>query len=192
MFEEINVKKISKVALILSWIILLFYFFLKIFFGYEINLVCENERILALCNFVDNNLIANYIVSSAFCFVLMYLYYGAILRKIKLSIRETIVTLITVLIANIFTYFGIFDGLISDLLKLFITPIFILNKFSWKIVLSSLIAFAFNFSFQLLSVITTNIGFNYTRDSMLLSMMLSIDTLIMLIICCLYRKEWSK
>lgn len=184
-----NFKKLSFVALILAWSTLIFYWILKLFFGYQINLICTNEKILAICNFVDNNLIINYLTSCVFCSVFLYLYYCIILRTGKLNKRQIIATISIVLISNIFTYYGTIGGIIADCFKLIITPIFILNKINWKTILATFISLIFNFLFQLLSVIITNIGFKYTNDSLLLNLFLSIDLLIMLFITLIYRKE---
>ena len=187
--ESIDKKKIYRLLIILSWVVLVFYLLMKLLFGYTLEIVCNNERILAICNFVDNNLIANYIVSSIFCFVMLYFYYGAIVRKVKLGKKELIILIVTTLVANIFTYFGLVGSLSSDLLKLFVAPMIMLGKFRWKNLLICLIFFALNFVFQLISLITANIGMKLVQESMLINMVFSIDVVIMLVITCLYRKE---
>ena len=100
----IDKKKIYRRLIILSWVVLVFYLLMKLLFGYTLEIVCNNARILAICNFVDNNIIVNYIVSSIFCWIMLYFYYGAIVRKVKLEKRELIILTATTLIANIFAY----------------------------------------------------------------------------------------
>lgn len=187
--ESIDKKKIYRLLIILSWVVLVFYLLLKLLFGYTLEIVCNNERILAICNFVDNNLIANYIVSSIFCFGMLYFYYGAIVRKVKLGKKELIILIATTLIANIFTYFGLVGSLVSDLLKFIVAPLIMLGKFKWKKLLVCIIFLCLNLAFQIISAFVSNIGVRIFQENMLFNMVFSIDVIIMLVITCLYRKE---
>ena len=184
----IDKKKIYRLLIILSWVVLVFYLLMKLLFGYTLEIVCNNEKILAICNFVNNNIIANYIVCSCFCLLMMYLYYAAILKKFKFNLKETIILIISVFISNLLIYSEPLS-ILADIIKLFIVPMILLGKFKWKNLLICLIFFALNFAFQLISVITANIGIHYTQDNMLASIVISIDIIIMLLITCLYRKE---
>lgn len=184
----IDKKKIYRLLIILSWVVLVFYLLMKLLFGYTLEIVCNNEKILAICNFVDNNIIANYIVCSCFCFMMMYFYYGAILRKVKLNRKELIIMAITILVSNIFVYFGAFS-IVGDILKFIVAPMILLGKFKWKNVLTCVIFLVLNFVFQVISLLTANMALKLTQYNMLASIVLSIDILIMLIITCLYRKE---
>lgn len=187
--EFIDKKKIYRLLIILSWVVLVFYLLMKILFGYTLEIVCRNERILAICNFVDNNIVTNYIVSSIFCFVMLYFYYGAIVRKVKLGKRELIILIATTLIANIFTYFGVIGSLVSDLLKFIVAPLIMLGKFKWKNLLTCIIFLVLSFVFQAISAIVSSLGVKILQENMLISLVISIDVLLMNIIMCLYRKE---
>lgn len=187
--ESIDKKKIYRLLIILSWVVLVFYLLLKLLFGYTLEIVCNNERILAICNFIDSNAIATYICASIFCFIMLYFYYGGILRKVKLNKKEIIILLITTIIANLCTYFGVVGMIVSDVLKLFVAPMIMLGKFKWKNLLVCFIFFVLNLSFQLISTITANIGVKNIENNSLSVIILSIDFIIMLILTCLYRKE---
>ena len=185
----IDKKKIYRLLIILSWVVLVFYLLMKLLFGYTLEIVCNNEKILAICNFVDNNIIANYIVCSIFCWIMFYFYYGAILRKVKLNKKEIIILTITTLISNVFVHFGVLT-IVADVIKLFIAPMILLGKFKWKNLLICFIFFVLNLAFQFISMVTSNLSLNSTLQyNMLCSIVLSIDVLIMLVITFLYRKE---
>lgn len=185
----IDKKKIYRRLIILSWVVLVFYLLMKLLFGYTLEIACNNARILAICNFVDNNIVVNYIISSIFCWIMLYFYYGAIVRKVKLNKRELIILTCTTLLANLFTYFGIVGSLVSDLLKFMVAPMIMLGKFKWKNLLTCVIFVILNLTFQIISAICSNIGVRIFQDSMLLNMVFSIDVILMLIITYLYRKE---
>lgn len=51
----IDKKKIYRLLIILSWVVLVFYLLMKLLFGYTLEIVCNNEKILAICNFVDKH-----------------------------------------------------------------------------------------------------------------------------------------
>ena len=187
--DTIDKKKIYRLLIILSWSVLVFYLLMKVLFGYTLEIVCNNERILAICNFVNNNIVANYIVCSSFCFLMLYFYYGAILRKVKLNKKEIIILILTTLISNIFVYFN-YISFVADILKFIVAPMILLGKFKWKNVLTCLIFLALNVAIQFISLIISNFSLGNTLQyNMLASIVLSIDILLMLIITCLYRKE---
>ena len=181
----IDKKKIYRRLIILSWVVLVFYLLMKLLFGYTLEIACNNARILAICNFVDNNIVVNYIISSIFCWIMLYFYYGAIVRKVKLNKRELIILTCTTLLANLFTYFGIVGSLVSDLLKFLVAPMIMLGKFKWKNLLLCIIAYAINFIFQALSLIIAGLALKTTQNYMLISIVLSIDVLISCVIFCL-------
>lgn len=184
----IDKKKIYRRLIILCWVVLVFYLLMKLLFGYTLEIVCNNARILAICNFVDNNIVVNYIVSSIFCFVMFYFYYGAILRKTKFNKKELIIFVITILVSNIFAYIPSIT-FIGDIIKLFVAPMILLGRFKWKNVLICLIFFVLNLSFQLISTITANIGVKSLQYNSLSIIVLSLDLIIMLLLMFLYRKE---
>ena len=188
--ESIDKKKIYRLLIILSWVVLVFYLLLKLLFGYTLEIVCNNERILSICNFVDNNLIANYIVSSIFCFGMLYFYYGAIVRKVKLGKKELIILITTTLVANLIAHIPYVGAYISDFIKFILSPMIMLGKFKWKNLLTCVIFLALNFAFQIISMITANLSLAKSLQyNMLVNMVFSIDVILMLIIACLYRKE---
>lgn len=185
----IDKKKIYRRLIILCWVVLVFYLLMKLLFGYTLEIVCNNARILAICNFVDNNIIANYIVSSIFCFVMLYFYYGAIVKKVKLGKKELIILISTTLIANLIYHIPYIGNILSDITKFYIAPMIMLGKFKWKNLLICFIAYLLNFVFQIISLITSGTKIGSIQNSMLINMVFSIDVIIMLIITCLFRKE---
>lgn len=192
-FDNFVKNNKTLMMIILCWSVLIFYLCLKIFFGYYIEFATKNENFIMFCNFIDANIYVNYILSCSISYVMFHYYYCALLGKQKLDKKELIILLVMILVTNILCNIGIVFSLISDIIKFWIIPSILLFKNYKKLNLKSIIfvtVFAIiNLIFQLLSALARNIGIKIIQDSSFVSMLLSLDVLIMIILYYLYGKD---
>ena len=94
-------KKVWTAMLVLTVVFLCFLYVAKIFFPQEFVMCIENERLVQIGSFIDNHKWLSYIVGIAIGFLGDYLYFGAVTRKLKLSLK---------LILVILTYNVIYNG----------------------------------------------------------------------------------
>lgn len=89
-------KKIFVTMLILSVCLLVGMYVAKIFFPQEFVFVIENERIVAIGEYIDSHAWAYYTLGIITSFVTYWLYLCAVCRKRKLNVKECVIVLITI------------------------------------------------------------------------------------------------
>ena len=179
-----------KTLIISCWAVLLCCFVVKLLGGNFFEIVCENEKFIRFCEFVDGNIL-KYVISFILYFISTYIYFLAIIKN-KVSKKKHIIIIITLILwwfiklllnnaqAIIF---------VLDILYMILIPI-IINKKIW---LFSIISFFLNLAFQLISLLTKNIGIKFVDDSMFIAIIFNIDYYIMILLFYLYRtKEYDK
>jgi len=185
-----NYKQIMlKRAIITCWIVLIICFIIKIFGGNFFAIVCNNERFIKVCEYIDNSILRyiegyiTYIESSLILLLiisddkrvftinnLLYLISCTLYWAIKILIELNVIEISTLL-------YNIIDFAI-----LYILLIIFGRKY-----LYSLIAIALMLIFTIISAITKNIGIDgsITESSVVANIFL-IDYYIMLILTYLY------
>ena len=179
-----------KTLIISCWVVLLCCFVVKLLGGNFFEIVCENEKFIRFCEFVDGNIL-KYVISFIMYIVSTYIYLLSIVRneisnnkKIIGAVVLALLWFIKLLVYNIpiiamLLEFGVIIGL----------PI-ILNKKYWKM---SLIGCVLNLLFQFISLITKNVKLDYVDETMFIAIIFNIDYYIMIILFYLYRtKEYNE
>lgn len=181
------------VLLILTWVTLIFYMCLKLFFGYYVEYTTSNENFINFCNLVDNNTILGIILPTITSYIMLYLYYCTILSQNKLNINQNIILILFIIISVVISEFIPNISFVSDLLKFFIAP-FIMYYFKGKLTVKHLIVvsvgYVVNPILQLISLISRNIDLNHmVQDSSFVSLLLSLDVILMLTLHYLYERR---
>lgn len=183
-----NYKQVVlKRAIILCWVLLAVCFVVKIFGGNFFNIICENERFIKVCTYIENTF-WYYVISFISNCLGTLLLWLSMARQIRFSKKDFIISLTIILILYIIQCVLIqFNALLSSMLisvlKFVILPLFVF-RFNWKqVLLVSLCDVLFQFmtltikSLSLVKVLSENV---------LISLIFMIDYYIMLTLCFLY------
>lgn len=177
-------KKLIKRLIVLSWCFLFCCFIIKLF-GYNIfTIICNNERFIKLCNFVDNNLLVRCIIGCCTSFVGCAFFTLSILGKLKFTKKQLIIFTILVIISTIIKFYTNY-GSIGDIIELIIIPLLFCGKKYWMY-LNILNMNIVNVLFQIISIYIKDIRFKVFDDNTLLSLIFLIDMYIMLLLYYLY------
>lgn len=176
--------------IILTWLTLIFYWCLKIFCGYYIEFAYTNTRFKLVCDFIDNNLIVNFLLSGALCYVMLYYYYAALLRKKKLSGIEKIILLVEVIVTGALSYIpNMIVLILNDVIKLIIIPLVLFKKINLKVILQVFMALGLNLLFQVISALIRNLSISNLQESSFICLLLSLDVIIMIFLFYEYRTK---
>lgn len=178
-------KNIYKVLIESCWILLIFCFALKLLFGNLFAISVESQNFIAFCEWLDNHWL-KYIIATIVYVPSTYIFYLC-LTKQKLFKDWWIILL---LLPNSYFKDNIYYlGLGIDLFVGIVYPIIKGKGKTWKYVLFGNVLI---FGFQLISLLTKNIGFYIDNSSMLIGLIYQVDYYIMLVLYYLYinyRKE---
>ena len=177
--EKLDKERYLKRVIVVCWIALAICFGIKLFGGNLFEIMCENENFIKVCEYADNHLWADILMSGITCLAHLYFFVLAICQKIKFTKVELIIVISTAFIGTILKILcPAFIGIIFDIWQLVLLPLY----FAWKSkkALIVVIANVLLFIFQFISMITKNIGFGILGDSMLEGTLFSIDVILML------------
>lgn len=107
-------KKVFTTMLSLSVCFLVGMYVLKIFFPEEFMMSIQNEKLITIGKFIDNNIFLSHLCSSITMFLVYYLYSSACCRRIKLGFKHIVVILITIILIKVF---GFIDTNIASILR---------------------------------------------------------------------------
>lgn len=173
--------------------VLLFLFVLKILGVKNLELMCENEVVINICNFIDNTFMEDVVA------FLMYLFTTTLIIQSIFSVKKFIgkqnlfylFISIGEIIRLIFFDIAIVTVLI-DFILLIVIP-FVYNK---KLILKSIVVAFIVFMFQLISFFVKEISiYEHTIDNTLTAVIYSLDYIIMLFLLrdffidLIFRKE---
>ena len=192
--ERLDKERYLKRVIVVCWIALAICFGIKLFGGNLFEIMCENENFIKVCEYADNNLWANTIISGIVCYIQLYFLVLGMCQKMKFEKWELIVFSSTVIVGTIIkVYLPPILGIIFDLWQLvFMAVVFILKTGEKKKVINVLIGNALLFLFQLISMVTKNIGVTILGESALEGVIFSIDTFIMIFLYWCYANEIRK
>ena len=178
-----NYKQIVlKRMIILCWILLAVCFVVKIFGGNFFNIVCQNERFIKVCEYIDENVWLQYVIGCISTLTLHTLYLLAISKHLWFTRkREFWIVLSSILICTAVKLYDSNIGLIADIWQYFILPILIKNPFTNLIYFVRILyAYFLAFIFQLISIITKGLVIDFTtNNSFLIAIIFMLDILIM-------------
>ena len=186
---------VLKRAILICWVLLFICFALKLFGGNYFEIMVNSPNFVAVCQFVDNNIILYATIGIISSLISYYFFYLAILQKLKFSKREFWIYFISVVafcILRVYTInsnYRTFISLFSNIIQCFIIPFALGVKFKKKSIFRLLIANILNFLFQFIAVITKNIGMNFITETSLVATIFMIDLDIMLVLYYLYSNN---
>jgi hypothetical protein len=192
-----NYKQIVlKRMIILCWILLAVCFMVKIFGGNFFNIVCQNERFIKACEFVDKNVWLQYIIGCISTLFLQTLYLLAISKHLWFTRkREVVIVIITMMLGTGIRVYNSYIGLFVDIYQYSIMPFLIKDEFKISIKIRRIIASTIlTFVFQLISLLTKNLSFGFTTENynFIISIIFMIDVYFMVILYYLYINNKEK
>lgn len=180
-------KNNLKTLIITCWAVLVLCFIIKIFGGNWFELGAENIKFIQFCNFVDNNMWLKMLLAIFISLFSNYFLICVLLNKQKLNIKEIILFGILIIIKSIASWYIVWLPFILDLFILILIPLIISKFKNWKRVLLCNILVMI---FQLMSLITRNVGFLFIGNSFIEQTLIQIDYDIMLILYYLYNIKY--
>lgn len=189
-YEEVVLRR----AINICWILLAICFVMKIFGGNFFDIVCNNEKFVEFCSYVDNHLWCKIIIGSISSYISYSLFYLALARKVWFTRKETIFIIISVPIfvcLRIPLESNAIITFIINAIQYFGLPFFVKRKdkcIEWfipRFIYGNIL----NFVFQLISIITKSIGIKLVTDSFLIGIIWMIDVYIMLALYYLYSNK---
>lgn len=172
-----------KTLILACWIVLLSCFIIKILGGNFFEIMCNNKTFINICNFIENTFLYYVVVFINF-YIGAIFYYKAILQKDNLKGKYLFIHLILLVIwiIKLLVNNNVILALLTDLLFTIIIPI-ILDRTKWK---RAIFGSLLTLGFQVISLITKNIGLKIIDDNVLITLIFMIDYYIMMILYYLY------
>ena len=184
--EKLDKERYLKRVIIVCWIALGICFGIKLFGGNLFEIMCENENFIKVCEYADNHFWADYLLSSAYCFVSMYFTILAMCGMYKYKRHQLIILTITILVGTFVKYFVGFWGMFFDVWQAIFMPCLFTFKNPKRhkfVLLGNVLVLIF----QLVSMYIKGIGFNVVTDKgLMVGLIYSLDVLIMIILYYLY------
>lgn len=186
--EQIDITRYLRRVIIACWVALLVCLVLKLLGADIFNMACENETIIAVCNYADNHKWVNYLISAVYCSVSLYFFTLAILQELTFKQWQLVVVIFTVLVGTAIKSWNAKIGIIFDIWQGIGMPILFLGKRYkqyWRVLAANVLLVMF----QLISVYIKNTDFYALYDSVLFSAIYGIDVLIMVVLFYLYSNK---
>lgn len=175
-------NRVIKRSIILCWIALAICFIVKIFGGNFFEIVVHNDRFTAVCELCQKSFILTnivYYISSCIC---TFLYTNAVCATRCLSKKWNIILYTCMTAIFVIKIFLPITGFVLDLAVMWVAIPLLICRNIWRV----LIGVALTLIFQVLSLITKNIGLGILGDNFLVSIIVMIDTYFMLALYYLY------
>ena len=131
--KNLDTTKILKRLIIVSWVALGCCFLIKLLGGNLFEIVCNNQRFITICNYIDNNWFLYYFVMTSYCYLSMYFLVLAMCQRTMYKKWELITLTITILIVNVVKMFSNPIGIILDIWQGIVMPILFVRKTPKKI-----------------------------------------------------------
>lgn len=176
-----------------TWVVLICCFIVKLFGGNFFEIACNNEKFIRFCAVFSTG-VPYYIINYVLYHVGTYYYFKAVLKTQNLNNKKYIVhcvicfvwilkLLLTLKIGNNTLVFLLYDTVFMIIFPLIIDS----KKFK-----RALIGYVINLIFQIITLITKNIGLKLLTDNLLIIIIYSIDYYIMVILYYLYSIKEDK
>lgn len=183
--EQINWKLVIKRILLVLWLVLLIFFGIKIFGGNYFEIMATSENFIKICSWIEKHKILKLLVPFPF-YVISNLLLVLIISREKPKKKLLFYLIPIIIIYMIKTKFEIIGSILEIVMYMIISIIY--SKRIWRGLEATIITFLF----QLISLITKNIGYKLEDENMIISIIYMFDYYIMMIIYYLYsliRKE---
>lgn len=180
--EKLDKERYLKRVIVVCWIALAICFGIKLFGGNLFEIMCENESFIKVCEYAETHFWAYYLMNALYCFVSLYFFTLAICGKKSFTKWELIIVIVTVIVGTFIKYFNQYVGFAFDIWQGFIMPCVFTIKTPRRhiyVVPANIMLMAF----QLISMFVKNINLGILTDKgLLLSMIYSIDVLLMILL----------
>lgn len=176
-----------KVLIAVCWVVYIACLIIKLCGGNRFEIATSNETFIALCDYIDNTLWLRMIIATITYVISSYIAYLILVKRKFFNDWWVIFILVITNIINILIN-NVYLNIALSIIVALIIPLIRTRFKLWKhIIIGNILIFVF----QLISLLTRNIGRNLNNQSMLVSLIMQIDYYIMLIIYYLYinRKE---
>lgn len=160
-------------------------------------IIGNSARFEKLCKFIDNNIILNSVLTILVCYINFSFYYLAILRQFFFNKYQRLIVIGMVVISTVLRALisNVYIDITLDSLNFLIIPfllVFCLKKpikqlKENKYVLRVFVALMLNFVFQFISLKVRNMQLKIFDNNTFVSLILSIDLTIMLMLYYLYE-----
>lgn len=179
-------------AILICWVLLFVCFVVKIFGGNYFAIIVNSPKFVAFCKYLDSNIFLYGLIGLISSLISYFFYYLAILKKLMFSKREFIIYITSVIVFCVLRVSLIHSPLRNafsyaiNFIQYFVVPFLFEFHISKRNIVRTTIAFVLNLIFQIVSIITKNIGIRYITDSSLEMIIFTIDVYIMLVLYYLY------
>lgn len=190
--EKLDKERYLKRVIIVCWIALAICFGIKLFGGNLFEIMCENENFIKVCEYADSHWWAYYLINLLNGFVLAYFFTLAVCQKLKYEKWQFAVLCITVIVGLFIKGYNQVLGFAFDIWQGIVMPcIFTLKtpRKHWNVILGNILVIIF----QLVSMFVKNLGIKIlTGESVLTTMIFSVDVFLMVILYYLYANVKGK
>lgn len=180
-------KKVFVTMLILCISFLVGLYILKIFFPQDFVMVIENENLIKIGNFIDNNIWLRYICAGITAFTTYWLFMCACKKKLYLNWKEILIVISFIVVIRLI---GLIDNNIAmhlSICSFFLIPL--ICKFDLKV---SVIIYCFHGLAQILSLQIRNLPIYLTNTNYITILLLGLECyfwLFLFYIIYNYKKE---
>lgn len=191
-------KRVFISMLVLTITFLVGLYVLKIFFPNEFVMVIENERLIAIGEFIDNHIAIDFILGVILGIIFDYLYFGAVCRKLKLNFKLILIIIVYNIIYNsLYTFLP--ANIISEYSSIFVIAstiyMILLPTLFTKELLPLSITYTINSISQLLSLSIRNLNILLTTSNFMTMFLMTIETYLWLVLCLIifnYKEKENK
>lgn len=136
-------------------------YILKIFFPQEFIMVIENQHLIDIGNFIDNNIWLYEICCIITSFITYWLYFCAVLRKWKLNLQEILITFIVIITTHIVYEFDVVVSSCLSVISMILIPLYFKSKYSDVAIVFSIhyLSQSLSISIRSLPSLLTNVNF---------------------------------
>lgn len=191
-------KKVFISMLVLTITFLVGLYILKIFFPNESIMVIENEKLIAIGEFIDNHIAIDFILGVILGIIFDYLYFGAVCRKLKLNFKLILIIIVYNIIYNsLYTFLP--ANIISEYSSIFVIAstiyMILLPTLFTKELLPLSITYTINSISQLLSLSIRSLNILLTTSNSMTMFLMTIETYLWLVLCLIifnYKEKENK
>lgn len=176
-------KNQFRLLIIVSWVVLIICFIIKLCGGNWFELETDNNRFIKFCNYVENH---NWLKMSIACIIYLFTTIPIFMIEINNNKSRIILFVIPLMIfKSIISWYIVWLSYVLDFIIVGLIPL-IITKGNWKRVLITII---FVLSFQIITLITRNLSLwlNDKCNTFIEQCLLQIDYYIMILLFYFYN-----
>ena len=183
---EVDKARLLRRVIIISWITLGLCFVVKIFGGNFFEIMSDSPNYKALCEYADTHLWLKFIIGFLSSMLCQSFYVLAILQKYKFSVKELVITTVSVFASCLVKLYSFSFGWLTDIWLFILLPILFLGK-NYKKYWNAPFALLLTLLFQFISLLVKNINTLNIGEDYFIGLIYSIDIYIMCVLYYLYR-----